>query len=639
MSAVATPNTGVGFEPATRPPKASGDGRSRPQVISGALLTLAAAAIHFAVAPSHLGVYAIHGVFFICLGLVQVGLAGALLFAARRSLLVGAAAGTAAVIGLWLASRTVGMPLAPVPWTPEPIGFTDFAATLLEAISLLLFLLLIRAPRRPRRRGRIRVALSSAPAFLLAALLGFLGVGAGLTPMPAAFNAAPEIPGQASTSVASLVAAAGNEPLKTFTLTAGVTTVAGKAVWAYNGTVPGPELRVTKGDRVRVTLVNHLPKPTTIHWHGLRLPNAEDGVAGLTQNAVPPGSSFSYEFVASDAGTFWYHSHQDPLGQITRGLFGAFIVAPEAGRFAELRDYSLLVHNLKGGDAIGVNGTPNAHLAANAGDTVRLRVINGVLPGLDGAPLTPVLLGVPYKIAALDGHDLNTAQELLPQRIPLGMGQRADLVFTMPADGAVTLVVTGTPPLLPFSRAVTASVTLGTGSLPRSIDVSRLPRFDLTSYGTPAPDPIGEATHFDVSQTVLLGGGPAFRNGSFDFTDTFNGVASPFAPPIRVREGDLVRLHIVNSSPKSHPIHIHGHVFTILARNGRPLTGSPVHVDAVLVSPNETWDVAFRADNPGIWMLHCHVLGHAAAGMSMTMNYEGVSTPFSMGLLSGNIPE
>jgi FtsP/CotA-like multicopper oxidase with cupredoxin domain len=125
----------------------------------------------------------------------------------------------------------------------------------------------------------------------------------------------------------------------------------------------------------------------------------------------------------------------------------------------------------------------------------------------------------------------------------------------------------------------------------------------------------------------------------FDAVDTLNGQISPFVTPIRVGEGDLVRLHIVNKSDGSHPVHIHGHVFSILAKNGRSLSGSPVHVDAVLVGPFETWDVAFKADNPGIWMLHCHVLAHAAHGMSMTINYEGISTPFSMGSRSGNIPE
>jgi FtsP/CotA-like multicopper oxidase with cupredoxin domain len=614
--------------------------RSVARLYSATLLTLGVAVIHFAAAAEHMPEYVPYGVFFIGLGVAQVALAIAIVAAPSRRLFVAAAVGTAAVIGLWLMSRTVGVPITPVPWRPERVGLLDFMATLLEAISIALFLLLIRLPRRPKARGRVRIGLSTVPAVLLAVLAGWLGVGSALNAMPVAFNAAPAVPGQASTSVADLVAARGNEPVKSFTLTAGVTTIGGREAWAYNGTVPGPELRVTQGDRVRVTLVNQLPDPTSIHWHGIRVPGAEDGVAGITQDAVPPGWSYTYEFVAQDAGTFWYHSHQDASNQVPRGLLGAITVAPRATATRE-RDYSLMVHLLPGTDTIAVNGSTKLHIDAAPGEIVRLRITNGAQPGLDGAPLMPVLLGAPYVVAALDGHDLNEPQVLGPKRIPLGMGQRADLVFKMPASGAVSLLgIKGVAPFLPFGPPQsTASVTIGEGPVPAAVNVASLPRFDLTAYGLPASDPVADSGRYDVTREIVLNGGPMFRNGSWDFSDTFDGMASPNIPPIQVREGDLVRLHIVNRSPKFHPIHIHGHVFSLLARNGRPLSGSPVHVDAILVSPGETWDVAFKADNPGIWMLHCHVLGHAVAGMSMTINYQGISTPFTMGVRTGNVAE
>jgi FtsP/CotA-like multicopper oxidase with cupredoxin domain len=249
-----------------------------------------------------------------------------------------------------------------------------------------------------------------------------------------------------------------------------------------------------------------------------------------------------------------------------------------------------------------------------------------------------VLAGAPYVVAALDGHDLNAPQRLGPERIPLGMGQRADIIFTMPNTGAVRLAGLKGTALFPWSTPATASVTIGVGPLP-SVNVSSLPSFDLTRYGLPAQDAVADAPQYDVTREIVLGGAPGFRNGSFDFSDTFDGMASPYVPPIHVREGQLVRLHIVNNSPKFHPIHIHGHVFSVLAKNGRRLTGAPIHLDAVLVAPGETWDVAFKADNPGIWMLHCHVLAHASAGMSMMVNYEGIYTPYTMGTQSGNIPE
>lgn len=604
-------------------------------------LTVGAAAIHFAVAPDHLAEYPLYGIFFIVLGIAQVGMAIAILVAPSRRLFVGAAAGTLGVIGMWMLSRTVGLPLAPVPWRPEAVGVPDVAATALEAISALLFLVLVRWPSRVRPRGRIRVGLMTAPALLISIPATFLGVGSALAPMPVAYNAAPAVPGRASTSVVDLVAPPGSEPVKSFTLTAAVTRLGGQQAWAYNGSLPGPELRVTQGDRVRVTLVNHLPAATSIHWHGIRLPNAADGVSGLTQNAVPPGHSYVYEFIANDAGTFWYHAHQDTSAQVPLGLLGPLVVEPRAGSVPEKRDYSLTVQTLPG-DSIAINGASNLHLDARPGETVRLRLINAAVPDVNGPPVLPVLLGAPYTVVALDGHDLNAPQPLGPERIPLGMGQRADLVFTMPPSGAVRLIgISSPPPVTPGDpRQTTASATVGEGPLPATVAPASLPRFDLTGYGLPAPDPVADAPGYDRTQQVVIGGGPGFRNGGIDFVDQFNGKASPYVPAIVVREGDLVHLHIVNpSSDASHPIHIHGHVFSILAKNGHRLTGSPVHVDAVLLGPHETWDVAFKADNPGIWMLHCHVLAHAASGMSMTINYVGVSTPFTMGTQSGNQPE
>ena len=618
--------------------------RSPALLNSAALLTLGAAAVHFAVAPEHFAEHPAYGVFFIGLGIAQVGLVASIVLVPSRRLFAIAAAGTAAVIGIWVLSRTVGLPLAPIPWRPEPVGFTGVVATLLEGISVIQFLRLFRRPRRPRRRGRIRVALKMIPMVLFAPLVTYLGVGAALAPMPVAYNAAPAVPGQASTSVADLTASAGSEPVKSFTLTSSVSAIAGHEAWTFNGTVPGPELRVTQGDRVRMTLVNRLPVATSIHWHGIRIPNAQDGVAGITQNAVPRGASFVYEFIANDAGTFWYHSHQDTSNQIPRGLIGALVVEPASSAKTPRRDYTLMIHILPGSDSIAVNGSARLRLDANPGDTIRLRLVNAV-PAIGFGPMgqlqMPVVLGAPYAITALDGHDLNRPQQLGPEQIPLGMGQRADIVFKMPERGAVRLVgLKGPEPFLPFSpRQSTASVTIGDGTDPTEVETKSLPQFDLTRYGLPAPDPALDAARFDVTRQIVLGGGPMFRNGSFDIANTFNGEASPFIQPIHVRSGDVVHLHIVNKSKESHPIHVHGHIFSVLAKNGLPLSGSPVHLDAILVGPGEAWDVGFVADNPGIWMLHCHVLFHAAGGMSMTINYDGISTPYTMGSRSGNVPE
>jgi FtsP/CotA-like multicopper oxidase with cupredoxin domain len=593
---------------------------------SAALLTLGAATIHFVVAPEHLRKYVPFGLLFLAVGGAQVSLAAEVLARPSRSLALVGGAGSLALVALWAVSRTMGLPIGPVPWTPEDIGLADAICSAMEAGSTLLFLVLAARPPRRRPHTGWEVALGTVPSFVLTLALTGGGVAAATSDMPAAFNAAPAVPGHASTSVARLTEVPGAERVDTFTLTAEVGRIDGQEAWTFNGRVPGPELHVTQGDRVRV-------------------PNAEDGVAGLTQDAVPPGRSFTYEFVARDPGTYWYHSHQDTEQQIPRGLFGALVVEPSAGRVVEDRDYTLMLHNMPGSSAIAVNGTTgNVHLAAEPGERVRLRLVNASAPGMDGSPEAPVLLGAPYQVVALDGHDLHAPQVLGPERLPLGMGQRADLVFSMPPSGAVELVdsqLEGQPSLVerffPAARPA-ETVTIGDGPVPEPTDPQSLPVFDSTTYGTPAADPV-PAGPSDATVPVVLDEGPGFRDGRPELVHTLNGQAAPNVPPITVRDGELVRLHIVNNSGEYHPMHLHGHVLSVLARDGRPIQGSPLHLDTVLVGPHQTWDVAFAADNPGIWMFHCHVLLHAAYGMSLTVNYAGISTPYEMGSRSGNVPE
>jgi FtsP/CotA-like multicopper oxidase with cupredoxin domain len=464
--------------------------------------------------------------------------------------------------------------------------------------------------------------------------------------MPEAFSAAPSDGEAQATSVMQLVAALGPQPVRDFTLTAAPTTIGGRPGMAYNGSVPGPLLRVRQGDRVRVTLVNHLPVSTTLHWHGIRVPAAEDGVAGITQDAVAPGATSTYSFVADEAGTFWYHSHQDTGNQVPAGLFGALVVDPAGGPRSDVLDRTVLLHNAADGTAaVAVNGTTgDEQVDARPGQRVRLRIIDAVAPGMDGTAEAPMLLGAAYRVVALDGRDLVDPALLGPARLVLGMGQRVDLEFTMPPAGAVRLVdsrVPGSPSLLqgffgPPARAG-ETVTFGAGPAPAVRDPAAVPMFDPLSYGRPAADPT--AAQPDLTAPVVLAEGPGFHDGTVQLVHTVNGAASPAVPPLVVRQGQLVRLHLVNDTGEFHPMHLHGHVMTVLSVNGRRSSGSPLRLDTVLLGPRDTVDVAFRADNPGIWMLHCHVLLHATMGMSMTINYAGVSTPFTMGARTGNTPE
>jgi FtsP/CotA-like multicopper oxidase with cupredoxin domain len=613
------------------------------RVYSAALLTLSAGLIHLAVAPEHLREYVPFGLFFFAVGSAQIVLGVEFALRPTRRLALVLTAGTTLMVVLWFTSRTVGLPIGPTHGQPEAIGLSDVICQVMEIISIVLFLALVAWPARPVVRCRWSAAIGMLPAALSGLLMTTLAVAAALNGMPEAVNAAPVPARQPTTSITSLIAPPGGQPVKRFVLTAAVSQINGQQVFALNGSVPGPELRVNQGDRVEVTLINHLPESTTLHWHGVMVPNAEDGVAGVTQDAVQPGATYHYEFIANEAGTFWYHSHQQTGEQLSLGMFGPLVVLPADG-VPQRRDYTLMLHGTSG--MVSINGAAdNVHLDALPGETVRVRIINAVAPGMDGGLEGPVLVGAPYQVVSLDGRDLIAPDVLGPTRLPLGMGQRADLAFTMPASGGVRLVDTeitgevGAVQKLFFGDAQPklASVTIGPGEAP-SIEPSALPLFHALHYGATADDALASATP-DQVVPVVLGENPGIRDGRPQLVHTINGHASPNVPPIVVSEGQVVRLHIVNTTSEYHPMHLHGHVMSVISIDGQPPQGSRIYLDSVLVGPRQTVDVAFAANNPGVWMFHCHVLLHTDMGMTTSINYVGYSTPFEMGTRSGNMPE
>ncbi len=445
---------------------------------------------------------------------------------------------------------------------------------------------------------------------------------------------------------------------KTFHLTAVATTLdlgGGQTVdaWTFDGTTPGPELRVQQEDQVVVELTNRLPVDVTIHWHGVEVPNSADGVAGLTQDAIRPGESYTYRFVARDAGTFWYHTHQEASIGVPKGLYGVLIVEPKSPTIAYDRDYTVTLHEWTlprwwlprchppfpaCSMILDIDGhRDGVHLEARPGERVRLRILDA-----GEHQHLPALVGAPFRVIALDGRDLHEPQELRDVRLPLGAAQRYDLDFVMPA-GPVALI-DADPRANPAGQR--PAVTLGAGpdvhALARSLSYpEEAPRFDFTSYGTPAPADITRDTPIDAEYSLDLGSQLGFYNGEFVRRFTINGDVFPAIPEIRVRPGEVVKIHFSDTgdlSGQGHPMHLHGHTFTVLAMNGRPLGGSPIQLDTVMVWPGETYDVAFRADNPGLWMLHCHIGSHAAQGMDTMVVYprrgilmlqDPTSKPFS----------
>jgi FtsP/CotA-like multicopper oxidase with cupredoxin domain len=422
-------------------------------------------------------------------------------------------------------------------------------------------------------------------------------------------------------SVAELTGPADREPDVAVELVARMAD-SGPGEYTLNGTSPGPEIRVRQGELLEVTLVNEsVPDGTTLHWHGVPVPNAEDGVAGVTQDAVPIGGAHTYRFVADQPGTYWYHSHQVSHRQVRGGLFGVVVVEPGAGVNTD-HDLVAAIHTF--GTTATLNGAPGGYLyTAEPGESVRVRVIN-----TDDFVHRAWVAGAEFRIVAVDARDVNEPAAVDGAAVVIGAGGRADLEFTVPADE--------TP-----ARVHVGAVSLAVGPDPAQPAMTEEPPaelVDLLHYGEPAElgfDPDSPDRLFEYR----IGRRPGLLNGRPGIYWTINGRMFPDVPMYVVSEADVVRMTITNSRADNHPMHLHGHHAVVLARNGEPATGSPWWTDSLEVGRGETYEIAFVADNPGIWMDHCHDLAHAAAGLVAHLAYAGVYPPYRIGGDAANEPE
>lgn len=219
--------------------------------------------------------------------------------------------------------------------------------------------------------------------------------------------------------------------------------------WAYNGMVPGPLIRATNGDNVRILIKNNLPEPTTIHWHGIQVPNNMDGIPDETQKPIQPGETFTYEFIAKPAGTYWYHSHFDSDKQISVGLSGAFIIDPVGGlsskpdidkvfmlnewRVIDGQTYAAMPATGMDGNFFTINGKafPNTeNIMAKVGQKIRLRFVGS------GQMIHPMHLhGFPFKIVATDGNDVPESAQWTKDVVSVAPGERYDIEFTPDRPG------------------------------------------------------------------------------------------------------------------------------------------------------------------------------------------------------------
>jgi FtsP/CotA-like multicopper oxidase with cupredoxin domain len=384
--------------------------------------------------------------------------------------------------------------------------------------------------------------------------------------------------------------------------------------YTVNHTSPGPVIHAVQGQLVQVRLVNaSVPDGVTLHWHGVDVPNAEDGVAGVTQNAVQVGKSFTYRFVADRVGTYWYHSHQVSHAQVQGGLLGALVVSPPTPD-PEVRDQLAVLHVYDG--IATVNGASGmVPVDVPDGQKMRVRVVN-----TDNGAAPVWVSGGPYRVLAVDGYDLNDPTPVSGKAVRLTAGGRVDLEVTAPAR-----VELGGATALALGSHVAA------GPQPTAL-------VDFLHYGSPAP--LGfDPSHADRTFEYSIGRRPGFLDGRPGLWWSINGHLFPDVPMFVVEEGDVVRMHIENHSGAVHPMHLHGHHAVVLDRDGVKATGSPWWVDSLDVESGHSFDIAFVADNPGIWMDHCHNLPHAAQGLVAHVMYAGVTEPFRVGGASANEPE
>ena len=427
--------------------------------------------------------------------------------------------------------------------------------------------------------------------------------------------------GTAGTSVSDLTGPRDGTPDVDVTLVAREQTFrlkSGEQVDGYtlNGRSPGPLIRATVGDLVQVTLVNkNVEGGATLHWHGVDVPNAEDGVAGVTQDAVPAGGRFTYRFVAPHAGTYWYHSHQVSHEQVRRGLFGTLVIDPRnrPSTSAGPLDVVVPVHAYDGRRTVS-GRTGLDRVDAAPGSQVRLRLVN-----TDNGPLRAWLSGTPFAVLAIDGYDVNAPTELRNRTLVVAAGGRLDLGFEVPSTGAARLDVGGSTAVVVGPRGARTAVA----PEPRT-------EFDALAYGSPAVVPF-DPSRADRRFEFRIGRRPGFVDGRPGFWWSINGHLWPDVPMYTVAEGDVVRMTISNSSGDVHPMHLHGHHAVVLSRDGRRATGSPWWVDSLNVEDGRTYELAFVADNPGIWMDHCHNLAHAAQGLIAHLAYQGVHEPYTVG--------
>ena len=485
-------------------------------------------------------------------------------------------------------------------------------------------------------------------------LLALAGLGAG----SAAAGVGARLSGRRDT------AAAATDAVRTIHLEAREVTwelAPGKTIRAmtYNGRVPGPEIRAREGERVRVILKNSLGEPTTIHWHGVDVPNPMDGVPGITQKAVQPGETFTYEFEARPTGTRWYHTHADEHRQMDLGLAAPLIIEPAdteplpydrevtlvlddwatgtgtpvpdtdagiavgRGSMGGMMggDMGGMMRGMMGGRGMGgmmrgadepaydlmtINGKAypaTQPLRVKPGERVRLRIINA------SSEHTHVvrLAGHRLHLTQTDGNQLSAAVEV--DAIPIAPAERYDVLLVADRPGAWWLQCTQPGHAAAGERMVVVydgHERKAPVEPERDISGLRLWQYGLGRGRPVLAPPTGATRTFELTLSGGMMGSDVW---------TINRKIYPNTDPLRFKKGDRARVVMRNTSMEAHPMHLHGQSFALVAANSARYP-EPLVKDVVDVEPHMgSAVIEFTAHNPGDWFFHCHKPMHMKGGM------------------------
>lgn len=408
-------------------------------------------------------------------------------------------------------------------------------------------------------------------------------------------------------------------------------------------------LRIPKDQQFDVRLKNILNVPTSVHWHGLILPNAQDGVAFITQFPIYPSQSYQYKFPLVQSGTFWMHSH---LGLQEQKLLSAplIIYEPDDAKIADhevivfLADFSFkspsdILQDLQSQGYTMKKATSDEGIKMNvpdivevkydayltnfrtlddpeivevaAGNKVRLRIINGA-----AATNFFIYLGqLTGEAIAVDGNRIET---LRGSDFELADAQRIDIVVNIPKDGGVFPILAqaeGT------DRQTGLILATKNANIPTLSEKAEKTAGRLTNSQESKLHALYPLSPKKVDKQLVVELGGSMK----PYVWTINGQAWPESTPLVVEKGQRVELIFKNHTSMSHPMHLHGHVFQVKALNGNPIEGALR--DTVLVTPNSTLNVQFDANNPGVWPLHCHILYHLETGMFTVVRYSDYQQP------------